>query len=179
MIRRFSTNLLFFSLPFLSKKDETCGYEADPPCYTKDSKGKEHAGRSTPLYMLLPGSLPFRQGVQQKRRHCRHSAPVAWKQAHHNEKEFFMSTILCTSILETRTAPDQSLIYEAVVHPVCLEARCALSYGIRIYDETRFAEQQDITLSKQQILEFLILLARNTAQPEELHDLTEDFVASL
>ena len=81
-----------------------------------------------------------------------------------------MYTVICTSVLETRTAPDQSLTYEVVVHPVCVESHCALSYGIRIYNDTRFAEQMDLTLSKREILEFLNLLARNTAQPEELHD---------
>ncbi|MDD7555429.1 DUF6514 family protein [Ruminococcus sp.] len=89
-----------------------------------------------------------------------------------------MNTILCASVLETHTAPDQSLTYEAIVQPVCVETHCALSYGIRIYDEKRFREQPDITLSKQEILELLNLLARNTAQPEELHDLAEDFLAS-
>ena len=59
------------------------------------------------------------------------------------------------------------------------DPHCALSYGIRIYNDTRFAEQMDLTLSKREILEFLNLLARNTAQPEELHDLAEDFLASL
>lgn len=90
-----------------------------------------------------------------------------------------MYTVICTSVLETRTAPDQSLTYEVVVHPVCVESHCALSYGIRIYNDTRFAEQMDLTLSKREILEFLNLLARNTAQPEELHDPAEDFLASL
>ena len=90
-----------------------------------------------------------------------------------------MYTVICTSVLETRTAPDQSLTYEVVVHPVCVESHCALSYGIRLYNDTRFAEQMDLTLSKREILEFLNLLARNTAQPEELHDLAEDFLASL
>ncbi len=50
-----------------------------------------------------------------------------------------MYTAICTSVLETRTAPNQSLTYEVVVHPVCVESHCALSYGIRIYNDTQFA----------------------------------------